>query len=189
RHRLIENALLICAATRNLGTLENILAGTGSDAIDPPQVVLGRVLRLQVERKWKVAAENAREGTVQFPSYFTLYQQEAFSWLCAGDAITADKALQRYPLPFQMDKGAIGWLKALIALKKGDQEMVRESLSLYLLQYPLTDRRNEENLTPPPASPDAGYSNRTIPNRSSGFALGRVLAEQEEISRDLLLRL
>jgi hypothetical protein len=41
-----------------------------------------------------------------------------------------------------------------------------------LMQYPLTDRRNEENLTPLPASPDAGDSNRTIPNGSSGFALG-----------------
>jgi acyl transferase domain-containing protein/surfactin synthase thioesterase subunit/acyl carrier protein len=41
-----------------------------------------------------------------------------------------------------------------------------------LLQYPPTDRGNEENQTSLPTSPDAGYSNRTTPNRSSGFALG-----------------
>jgi DNA-binding SARP family transcriptional activator len=43
--------------------------------------------------------------------------------------------------------------------------------SAILLQYPLTDRKNEENLTPLPATPDVGDSNRTIPNRSRGFAL------------------
>jgi acyl transferase domain-containing protein len=41
-----------------------------------------------------------------------------------------------------------------------------------LLQYPLTDRRNEENLTSLPATPNASHSNRIFPNRSSGFALG-----------------
>ena len=41
-----------------------------------------------------------------------------------------------------------------------------------LLQYPPTDRGNEENQTSLPASPDASYSNRTTSNRSSGFALG-----------------
>jgi alkylation response protein AidB-like acyl-CoA dehydrogenase len=36
-----------------------------------------------------------------------------------------------------------------------------------LLQYPLTDRRNEGNLTPLLTSPDGDHSNRTTPNRSS----------------------
>jgi MFS family permease len=49
-----------------------------------------------------------------------------------------------------------------------------------LVQYPITDRRNEENLTPLPASPDGDYPNRTIPNRSSGFALGTTEGGQEE---------
>jgi serine/threonine protein kinase len=41
-----------------------------------------------------------------------------------------------------------------------------------LLQYPTTDRGNEESLTSPPASPDVGDFNRMTPNRSNGFALG-----------------
>jgi hypothetical protein len=41
-----------------------------------------------------------------------------------------------------------------------------------LLQYPLTDRRSAENPTRLPASPDTGYSNRTILNRSGVFAQG-----------------
>jgi O-succinylbenzoic acid--CoA ligase len=43
---------------------------------------------------------------------------------------------------------------------------------LNLLQYPLTDRRNEKNLTPHSASSDAGHSNRTIPNTSSSRRIG-----------------
>jgi formylglycine-generating enzyme required for sulfatase activity/nucleoside phosphorylase len=40
------------------------------------------------------------------------------------------------------------------------------------LQYPLTDRSNEENLMPLPASPDAVHSNRAAPNRSSSHRSG-----------------
>jgi len=40
------------------------------------------------------------------------------------------------------------------------------------LQYPLTDRRNEENVTSLPKPPDMGYSSETMPNMSGGFALG-----------------
>ncbi len=57
-------------------------------------------------------------------------------------------------------------------------ELLRQFL---LLQYPLTDRGNEENLTTLPASPDTGHSNRTIPNRSSGFALGMQNPDNPEI--------
>src|SRR5262249_4061078 len=41
-----------------------------------------------------------------------------------------------------------------------------------LLQHPMTDRRNGENLTPLLASPDAGHANRTIPNRSRSHRTG-----------------
>jgi hypothetical protein len=41
-----------------------------------------------------------------------------------------------------------------------------------LVQYPKTDRRNEENLMPPLTPADVDHSTRETPNRSSGFALG-----------------
>ena len=41
-----------------------------------------------------------------------------------------------------------------------------------LLQYPMTDRGNEENRTSPPTSPGAGDSNRTTPNTSSNHRSG-----------------
>src|SRR5262249_26063373 len=48
------------------------------------------------------------------------------------------------------------------------------------LQYPLTDRRNEESLTSLPSPLDKGDSNGTIPNTSNGFALGYVLIAATE---------
>jgi acyl-CoA dehydrogenase len=48
-----------------------------------------------------------------------------------------------------------------------------------LLQYPPTDRGNEENQTLPPATPSVDDSNRTTPNTSSVFALGKKAAQQE----------
>jgi type III pantothenate kinase len=44
-----------------------------------------------------------------------------------------------------------------------------------LLQYPMTDRGNEEKLTSPPASLNADNSNRTVPDTSSGLVLGMKL--------------
>ena len=41
-----------------------------------------------------------------------------------------------------------------------------------LVQYPITDRKNEENLKPRSAYPDIGHANKTMPTLSSGFALG-----------------
>ncbi|TMC16231.1 MAG: hypothetical protein E6J34_20345, partial [Chloroflexi bacterium] len=48
--------------------------------------------------------------------------------------------------------------------------------ALSTLQYPLTDRRNEENQTLPPVSPDARASNSTLPNMSRDFARERDIA-------------
>ncbi len=41
-----------------------------------------------------------------------------------------------------------------------------------LVQYPMTDRKNEENLKQPRAYPDMGHDNKTMPTRSSSFAPG-----------------
>jgi ATP-binding cassette subfamily B protein len=48
------------------------------------------------------------------------------------------------------------------------------------LQYPPTDRRNEENQRPLPAAPDVGNSNRTIPSISSGLAPRRAMFPGKE---------
>ncbi|HWS83791.1 MAG TPA: CHAT domain-containing protein, partial [Ktedonobacteraceae bacterium] len=69
------------------------------------------------------------------------------------------------------DRTELGmWLQFLSALP---QEVVVIVTSLVNpLQYPLTDRWNEKTLTSLPTTPDIGNFNRTMPNMSSGFALG-----------------
>jgi hypothetical protein len=55
-----------------------------------------------------------------------------------------------------------------------------------LVQYPLTNQWNEANLTPLPMPLERKNSHRTMPNRSSGFALGRFAkAESQSIDRSL----
>jgi ribosomal protein L11 methyltransferase len=56
---------------------------------------------------------------------------------------------------------------------------------LFFLQYPLTDRGNEENLTPPSISSDVGNSNGTVPDLSTGAAIGaRCVGEMQIRSVD-----
>ncbi len=52
-----------------------------------------------------------------------------------------------------------------------------------VVQYPQTDQKQRECLMPPPTGPDAGDCTRTMPNRSSNFALGasvHTLSEAQE---------
>jgi hypothetical protein len=51
----------------------------------------------------------------------------------------------------------------------------KKSISYSLLQYPPTDRWNEENLTTLPMPPDVGNSSGTMPNMSRGLVLGIVI--------------
>jgi len=52
---------------------------------------------------------------------------------------------------------------------EGEKVVVRTT---WILQYPLADRRNEENLTSLPKPPDRVDSNATMPDMSRGFAPG-----------------
>ncbi len=58
---------------------------------------------------------------------------------------------------------------------------MEQATSSYLVQYPPTDRWNEENLTSLPTPPDVGNFNRTIPNTSSGFALGKIVDTMKNV--------
>lgn len=58
---------------------------TGPETINPQQVALGKVLRFQIQGAWKLAAETAHQGTIEFPRYFALFAQEASSWLGVGE--------------------------------------------------------------------------------------------------------
>jgi hypothetical protein len=76
-----------------------------------------------------------------------------------------------------MHTGDKGWRDVRDALAMGS---ALEGAFTLLVQYPQTDRRNEENLAPPLTPADVGHSTRETPNRSSGFVLGPTeeIAEQ-----------
>jgi len=158
---LFQHMLLLCAATRVLTSLENLFSEIDTKEIDPRQVVLWNVFRFQLQGAWKLAAETAHQGSTRFPTYLMLYTQEAFSWLCSGDAKEADVTLQRFPRPIMLDKGNVtGWLKALVALKNGDMQMARECLSSYLGWPPIDQKEITIDLllrlwdTPPKSQED-----------------------------------
>jgi G3E family GTPase len=48
------------------------------------------------------------------------------------------------------------------------------------VQYPQTDRRNEEYLMPPLTPADGDHSTRETSNKSSGFALGKRLSDEQD---------
>jgi tetratricopeptide (TPR) repeat protein len=133
RHRLVKDALLTCLATHNQSKFKEILVGTGQNQLTPQDLVLGRILSVQLQQDWKQAAEIAHQGRLQFPTDPWIAQQEAFSWLCCGDATAADQALQNFPRPRYMKKNnPLAWLRAWIALKNGDFALATLDLEVYL---------------------------------------------------------
>jgi len=68
------------------------------------------------------------------------------------------------------------------ALAQGADAIIASLLQCpQALQYPQADRRNGEDLTPPLASLDEGYSTRETPNKSSRFAPGSTMQEQQHV--------
>src|SRR5439155_9812468 len=59
---LIKDILFLCAATRKIELLESFLSEKDIIAIGSPQAVLGKVLILQIQKKWELAAETAYHG-------------------------------------------------------------------------------------------------------------------------------
>ncbi|MHB0936705.1 MAG: AAA family ATPase [Armatimonadota bacterium] len=133
RPRVVELALYLCAAQRNFEALSAILTGTGPDAIDEQQKVLGEILAFQVAGQWEDAAKRAAEGREKYPTYLHLAVQEAFSHLCVGDALGAEEALNRFPNWRPLSTGnPTAWLRAFIALCAGQQKESRNHLETYL---------------------------------------------------------
>jgi tetratricopeptide (TPR) repeat protein len=133
RHRLVKDALLTCLGTHNQSKFKEILVGTGQNQLTPQDLVLGRILSVQLQQDWKQAAEIAHQGRLQFPTDPWIAQQEAFSWLCCGDATAADQALQNFPRPRYMKKNnPLAWLRAWIALKNGNFALAASDLEAYL---------------------------------------------------------
>lgn len=133
RYFLVQDAISLCAAIRDESLLDSILTGTGTDAVEPQMLWLGRVVRLQMQQEWKQAAECARHGRKEFPIFFFLNSQESFSWLCANQPEAAESSFFDHPNPIKLKQNSPNiWLIAFIALRNGKVAEVANYLACYL---------------------------------------------------------
>jgi glycosyltransferase involved in cell wall biosynthesis/tetratricopeptide (TPR) repeat protein len=147
RYYLVTSAIYLCAVSNDEATLGDILSGLGKDAVEPQQLWLGNVVRLQMQQKWEQAAEHARHGRSNFPTYLPLAIQEAFSWLCANRPEVAEQALREFPKPIKMSRdSAFSWLAAFIALRNRELTKALDRLATYLGHSLIEEDVNEYRL-------------------------------------------
>jgi glycosyltransferase involved in cell wall biosynthesis/tetratricopeptide (TPR) repeat protein len=174
--RLAESAVYLAAACGNHELLENLCAG-GTPVLAAEQRALGAVLLLQAKGDWVGAAEEARRGQSQHPTYVALCAQEAFSWLAAKQADQAQSALDRFLLrgghPWT---GASAWVASFVALAAGRQELARQLYLTYvgegrqapaqLIEYHLLQQWNSPM---PLSTPHPAYYWPTLPPSLTGL--------------------
>jgi hypothetical protein len=132
RWRMVEGALLLCTGAAESDQLEKILSAVGAAAPSRQQIALGKVLECQGRGDWGAAAERAKAARLEFPQYFTLAAQEAFSRLADGDAEGAGRSLSEYPNLVIGTGRPHGWLTALIHLRRGARSDASAALAEYL---------------------------------------------------------
>lgn len=176
RYKLQESVLLLLAARRNWQGLDAVLAADGPDRLDEPQTAFGRILLLQVQGRWRDAAEAAASARAQFPSYFALASLEAFCWLGAGDAVVAATALDRFT-SIDYERQQIAWLRTLIAARLGNAVDARAYLTRYLGRAPAPDLVIDvpyclslwDQPSAPWGEPDLAYYYPTLPPAITGL--------------------
>ena len=132
RQKVIEGALLLCVGSGKSVQLAKILAATGPTALSRHQLSLGKVLECQDRGDWSGAAQLAEFAHVEFPRYFALAAQEAFSRFADGDAQGAHRTLFELPdLVFGIGNPC-GWLAAFIYLRRGARSEASVALAVYL---------------------------------------------------------
>jgi len=187
-YKLSESALLILAAMRRGDLIEGLLTETGEQRLQPAQRLLAEVIGLQIDGEWEASAEKAHCIDESFKNYFSIYAQEAFSWLCAGNPENAQLALDRFPLGIQHGKALPNtWLACFIAIRREDSIAAREYYNLFTgvsdtLGHAINP--SESDLlriwdSPPPLStPHPSYYFPTLPSALTGLP--------ESISRSLI---
>ncbi len=132
RQKMAEGALLFCIGAGDSAQLAKMLSTTGAAALSRYQMALGKVLECQDHGGWAAAAELAKTARVEFPRYFVLAAQEAFSRFANGDTEGAHRALSEFPnLVFGIGEPH-GWLEAFIYLRCGARSEASVALAVYL---------------------------------------------------------
>lgn len=135
RKRVAEPALYYCLALGDKTRLDGLISASGAEALDDPTRVLADALRLQMDGRWREAAEQAAAGRLRFTCYLHLAMQECFAWLCADEADRALAALDGFPGGLRPEaRSSICWLNAFASLLTGNEGRARTALAAYLDQ-------------------------------------------------------
>ena len=120
--RLFEQALFIAFQQRDRDAMREIRQLIVNQPLNEHQPVLCDVLELQLSRKYREAAELGESHS----NYFSITSQAAFCWLVEGDVKRAVATLEngRY-----VSNEATNWLRGVLALCSGSEELYRESMS------------------------------------------------------------
>jgi tetratricopeptide (TPR) repeat protein len=133
QHRVVENAIFLCAASKNKAELTTLMQGDGANLLNAQSLALAQVVVAQIEYNWQKAAEIATAASKSFPNDISLLAQAAFSWLCVGNISAAQQALKNFSNQLQMRPGnPTTWLKGWIELKSQTLEQAAKTLSAYL---------------------------------------------------------
>ncbi|MFN9960114.1 MAG: hypothetical protein ACK55I_44095, partial [bacterium] len=81
--------------------IDTLMAATGEQQLSPHERLFAEVIRIQVDGDWNAAAEKASFIDKVRANYFSVYAQEAFSWLCADHPEKGRSALDRFPRPVE----------------------------------------------------------------------------------------
>ena len=131
-YKLAEGALLLCVATGDVQQLNEMLAATGADALSPQHKNLGEVLKLQEQGEWAKAAALAKNARADFPHYFTLAAQEAFSHLANDDAESALHVLDAFSNLTFLQGSPHAWLATFVYLRCAQRDEAALTLVAYL---------------------------------------------------------
>jgi tetratricopeptide (TPR) repeat protein/glycosyltransferase involved in cell wall biosynthesis len=132
-YKLAENLLYIAAAASETDLILRLVTGEIPPTLGPEQRILGTVFISLAAGEWVRAAEQAREGRNQRPTYLPLCAQEAFCWLSAQRPLEAQSALDRFPREIAHGKRVpMTWLASFIALRSGRREVARDLYSTYI---------------------------------------------------------
>jgi tetratricopeptide (TPR) repeat protein len=145
-YKLSESLLSLAVKAQRQDWLEDFLARRLADP-DSALQCLAEVLLRQMQGDWPAAARLAAQGRERQPHYMALCAQEAFSWLCAGQAREACAALARYPRPLEYPVGhGTTWLACFISLRNGDTESAARFYALYrgvgAAEHPIPEPRD-----------------------------------------------
>lgn len=126
---LVSNCLLSAAARGAAEDIRTIMALEAERRPDSAVLQLGASLLEQLQGRWTAGAQCLAAS----PDVAVYRLQEAFCWLCAGEATTARRLLEQARSLAQRQAGyPVWWLEAWLAWRAGDADTAGRAVAAYL---------------------------------------------------------